>query len=441
MIQNPEIEIADETEDAEDADVGNLDGLTRWVNRALPPSRNTTPLSSATSALSEAISIAGPWMIRARILLTTIAFATTAIAQDSTPVPDPDPKPQPAQPPPAPTDDDIAHWLAGMRPEGVALQSFALVPAWKQHAKELAEAWAESEHERFTQVRSWAPAALGEVCTGESPVFYFFSGGDFLYPHSLFPNAKTYVLCAREPVGSQPDPTRIPAGALSEALTGFRNSLNPLLDFSFFITKDLRKDVEQRHIPGILPVLELILARQGAHIEEVQPVRCSADGTIANDAKTKGGTPGVRIRFRADKNSDQTLYYFFGDISNGGLKTHGGVLRFCETLGPGRSLLKAASFLPHESEFTRINEWLLGHSQAIVQDPSGIPFRAFPKEKWTLRFWGRNTKPIEIFAKYNEPDLRAAVEAEPALRLPFGFGYQHEAENALLILAERTDAN
>ena len=85
-----------------------------------------------------------------------------------------------------------------------------------------------------------------------------------------------------------------------------------------------------------------------------------------------------------------------------------------------------------------INEWLLAHSRAIVQDPSGIPFRAFPKEKWTLRFWGRNTQPIEIFAKYNEPDLRDAVDAEPALRLPFGFGYQHEAEHALLILAERT---
>ena len=359
-------------------------------------------------------------MIHAKALLACIALAITAIAQDAKPVPIPEPKPEPAQPPPAPTDDDIAHWLAGLPSEGAALQNFGLVPAWKQHAKELTDAWAESEHERISKVRAWAPAALGKISTDDSPVFYFFSGGDFLYPHALFPNAKTYVLCAREPVGSQPDPTRIPAGALPGALTGFRNSLNSLLDFSFFITKDLRKDVEQRHIPGILPVLELILARQGAHIEEVQPVRCSADGALSDDAKAKGGTPGVRIRFRAARNPEQTLYYFFGDISNGGLKTHGGVLRFCETLGTGRSLLKAASFLPHESEFTRINEWLLEHSKAIVQDPSGIPFRAFPKEKWTLRFWGRNTTPIEIFAKYAEPGLRAAVDAEPALRLPFG---------------------
>ena len=175
-------------------------------------------------------------MICAKILLASIALAITAIAQDAVPVANPDP----AQPPPAPTDDDIARWLAGMPPEGVALQSFALVPSWKQHAKELTEVWAESERERLSKVRAWAPAALGEVCTGDSPVFYFFSGADFLYPHALFPNAKTYVLCAREPVGSQPDPTRLPPDALSGALTGFRNSLNSLLEFSFFITTDLR---------------------------------------------------------------------------------------------------------------------------------------------------------------------------------------------------------
>jgi hypothetical protein len=376
-------------------------------------------------------------MQRLKPLLITIAIAA-AVAQDTTPAAEPSPRPATAQPLPAPTDDDAARWLAGLSPLTTALKNFALVPSWKQHATELDAAWAQSERERMLKVRAWAPAALGGVCTGDSPVFYFFSGGDFLYPHALFPNAKTYVLCAREPVGSQPDPTRIPPGEVAHALTSFRRSLSSLLDFSFFITKELRKDVEQRHIPGILPVLELLLAREGAHIAGVELVRCGTDGRITPDGKAKGGSPGVRIRFQTAALPEQTLYYFFGDLSNGGLKTHGGVLSFCETLGAGRSLLKAASFLPHESEFTSINAWLLAHSTAIVQDPSGIPFRAFSKEKWTLRFWGRHTQPIGLFAKYIEPDLHAAVEAAPPLRLPFGFGYQHEASKALLILAERT---
>ena len=374
--------------------------------------------------------------MKRKILLPVffLALACISPAQDAT-IPS-----APAQPAPAATDNDIARWLAGLPPAGDGLRAFSLVPAWKEHAEELAKAWDESERDRMTKVRQWAPAALGEICTGNSPVFYFFSGADFLYPHALFPNAKAYVMCAREPVGSQPDPTRIDPVELPASLTTFRKSLSTLLDFSYFITTDLRRDVDQRHIPGILPVLELILAREGNQVVEVMPVRCDARGTLTMGSKGKGGSPGVRIRFKRGEQSEQALYYFYGDISNEGLKTHGGLLRFCESLGRGRSMLKAASFLPHEGGFSRINEWILGNSSAVVQDTSGIPFGEFPKEKWTLRFWGRNAEPIEMFKKYAEPDLQAAVDAASPLRIPFGFGYQYDAANSLLILAERTDA-
>jgi hypothetical protein len=376
---------------------------------------------------------------------TFIALLFTALVVSSQeappPVQEPAAKPPPAQPLPAATDNDIAHWLAGLPAEGPALQNFARVPAWKAHAKELDTAWTGSERDRLSKVREWAPTALGEIHTATTPVFYFFSGPDFLYPHALFPNATTYVMCAREPVGVQPDPTRIAPEALGGALASFRRSLSALLEFSFFITKDLRTDVEQPHIHGILPMLELIVARVGARLIEVQPVRCTADGEISTDAKAKGGSQGVRIRLKRPGQPEQTLYYFFGDISNGGLKTHGGVLRFCETLGRGRSLLKAASYLPHESEFTRINEWLLANSDAIVQDPSGIPFRRFSADKWDVRLWGRNAEPIEIFAKYSQKDLHDAVGTAPERHLPFGFGYQHEPARSLLMLAIRKPAN
>ena len=368
-------------------------------------------------------------MLRTALLAALCLAASLTLAQDTA---------TPAQPPPAPDDNDIARWLAGLAPESPALRSFALVPAWKDHARELNKAWTESETDRLAKVRQWAPAALGQTCTGDSPVFYFFSGADFLYPNALFPNARTYVMCAREPVGSQPDPTRIDAAELPAALTTFRKSLSALLDFSYFVTTDLRRDVDQRHIPGILPVLELIIARNGGRVIEVLPVHCNAGGTLSQGAAAKGGSPGVRIRFRRGEQAEQTLYYFYGDISNAGLKTHGGVLKFCESLGRGRSLLKAASFLPHEGGFTRINDWILAHSSAVVQDTSGIPFRSFPRGQWTLRFWGRNAEPIELFQKYAEPELQAAVDASASLRIPFGFGYQYEPAKALLILAERT---
>jgi hypothetical protein len=336
----------------------------------------------------------------------------------------------------SPTADESARFLAGLPLEGTSLQNFAIVPAWRQHAKQLGEAWKDSEQRQLTKLRAWAPGALGESYRAASPVFYFFSGPDFLYPYALFPNAGTYVLCAREPVGHQPDPMRIPPAELGPALASFRKSLSSLLDFSFFITKDLRQDVEQKHLPGVLPVLEFIIARNGGRIGDVALVRCDRNGAIAPDGNGKGGSPGVCIRFTSAAGRDQTLYYFFGDLSNDGLKSHEGVLRFCERLGRGQSLLKATSYLTHESEFTRIRDWLLGHSRTIVQDPSGIPFRAFDPAKWTLRIWGRHADPVPLFAKYPQPELNAAVQAAPRSQLPFGFGYQHLPENALLIHAQ-----
>src|SRR5437879_67840 len=45
-----------------------------------------------------------------------------------------------AQSPPA---DDIARFLAGLPLEGTTLRNFAMVPAWRQHAKQLDEAWSQ----------------------------------------------------------------------------------------------------------------------------------------------------------------------------------------------------------------------------------------------------------------------------------------------------------
>jgi len=336
----------------------------------------------------------------------------------------------------SPSADDTARFLAGLPVEGTALQNFATVPVWRQHARQLNEAWAQSERRQLMKVRAWAPVALGEAHSAASPMFYFLSGADFLYPHALFPNAGTYVLCSKEPVGAQPDVTRIPPEELDASLAIFRKSLSSLLDFSFFITKDLRTDISQRHIPGVLPVLELILVRNGARIVDVALVRCDRSGAIVSEGKAKGGSPGVCIRFTRARGREQRLYYFDADISNGGLKSNEGVLRFCERLGHGQSLLKATSYLMHQNGCTRIREWVLDHSRTIVQDPSGIPFRAFDPAKWTLRLWGSNADPTPLFAQYSQPDLRTAAEASPGSQLPFGFGYQYLSENALLILAQ-----
>ena len=113
------------------------------------------------------------------------------------------------------------------------------------------------------------------------------------------------------------------------------------------------------------------------------------------------------------------------------------MLRFCNSLGPTNSLLKAASYLLHQNGFNIARNYLLGVSASILQDDSGIPLRNFTPEKWTLRFFGTYTGPINLFKSFYQPDLRQYYATSSPKPLTFGFGYQYNRQDATLIFAVR----
>jgi hypothetical protein len=94
-------------------------------------------------------------------------------------------------------------------------------------------------------------------------VFYMFSGPDFLYAHQFFPNASTYILAGTEPIGPVPDVMRFAGLALEPVLLDLQKSLNSVLSFSFFITKDMRTDLQREGLKGTLPIFYVFLARAG----------------------------------------------------------------------------------------------------------------------------------------------------------------------------------
>ena len=133
--------------------------------------------------------------------------------------------------------------------------------------------------------------------------------------------------------------------------------MKTILDFHYFITKDMRVDLTRTQISGTLPILFVFLARTGNAVTAVANVSSPA--------------PGVKITFSGPAGHEQTLYYFKTDLSNGGRS--GGFLKWCAGQGPGLSLLKAASYLMHTGEFSNVRNFLLQNSEVLVQDDSGIP--------------------------------------------------------------------
>ena len=59
-----------------------------------------------------------------------------------------------------------------------------------------------------------------------------------------------------------------------------------------------------------------------------------------------------------------------------------------------------------EQGFATIRNFILAHSNRIVQDDSGIPLAYFDPNKWTLRLFGDYLGPIEIFKQHYQPRLQ-----------------------------------
>ncbi len=324
---------------------------------------------------------------------------------------------------------DTARYLAGLP---VRADS-PLVPLtrgaeWQQHASILDTAWTRLARRQLSPISDWT----GRFVPRSANVFYFFSGPDFLYADAFFPDATTYILCAREEIGPPPDALALPPGAL----TSMETTLNSVLNFSFFITKDMKVDLRQPELQGVLPVLYVFLARSGKTISEVSFVGLARDGSL-RPGGGNGLAPGVRIVFSGGGGGAQTLYYFTSDLSDAGLKAHDGVLQFCRQLGHGNSFLKSASYLMHEGGFDTVRTFLLDQSDAILQDDSGIPVSRFDPAKWQVRLFGSYPGPIEIFAKHFQPGLRTAYERSNPPPLEFGMGYRFNPSQSSVIVARR----
>jgi len=328
--------------------------------------------------------------------------------------------------------DEQARFLAGLNVDGSALEPLAREQVWQDHAAEFHRAWSDLEERQLSKIRTWMPTSCAHIYRDPSPLFYMFSGPDFLYANAFYPNASTYILCGREPVGMIPDVTALSSEERTAALKNMRTALNAILSFSFFITADMKTDLTQTQLSGTLPVLFVFLSRMGCRIEEVKLVGLTASGELTQE---RVKTPGVQITFLGATGKTQTLYYFTTDLSNWGIKENAGFMQFCEKQGVGNGFAKAASYLMHLNEFTTVRDFLLNRTRYMVQDDSGIPFQFFKPSDWTMKLYGRYAGPIDLFKQHDQADLRSAFEAEKSEDLSFGVGYQWRPGVSTLMIA------
>jgi hypothetical protein len=315
--------------------------------------------------------------------------------------------------------DETAHLLAGLPVTG-ALGSFTQNPGWVEHAAAMDKAWKVKDFFQLTPIATWMGSHASEYYHSSSTMYYMFGGPDFLYAYTFFPNANTYILAGLEPVGQVPDVSRINPAMLRNDLAALRNSMSTLLITHYFVTEEMKAELNRSNLGGTLPILYVFLARLGCTVIDTTYVRSPAEG--------------VRITFSHGGFRTQTLYYFKTDLSGG---NSSGFLRWCAARGPGLSLVKAASYLMHGEGFSGVRNFLLEHSSVIVQDDSGIPLRAFRKP-WALDFYGRFIPHGEKFGKYDQVALAEVYKrSPPPPDLGFAFGYWWQQERGIMMVARR----
>lgn len=330
-----------------------------------------------------------------------------------------------------------ARTLAGLPsgPEG-GLDRVQDTPAWASHARSLDSGWASLEREHLAPIRAWSRSELPSPAP--RAVFYPFSGPDFLFAYTFFPEAGDYLLVGLEPVGRVPELAALPEEETARRLRWVQQTLGDMLQISFFRTNDMKSGLADE---GVLPILLVFLARTGNQVLRVEPV--GLDGQPEAAAGDGERPPrGVRVTFLpAGAEGPRRLYYFSVDLSDWSLKGKREFTRFIKGFEGPATYLKAASYLMYREKYTRVRSLILSRSEVLLQDDSGIPFPEFDPARWDLKFYGTYTRPIPLFGDRYQPALRAAYEAGNARPLDFGIGYKHRSGEANLMLAAATPSS
>ncbi|NJL13593.1 MAG: hypothetical protein HC913_11690 [Microscillaceae bacterium] len=364
------------------------------------------------------------------------------------------------KPKPLPTDrkfNDMAQFIAGLpAEEGSSFASYSQNPAWQQYAKVADTQWNSILNTKLPKIIQWRDQELKAANAQGGLLFYPFSGPDFLHASAFFPEADTMVLVGLEPIGNLPDFEKIAQKSLQGYFNGLQQTLNSILNFSFFRTNSMAVDFTGKvvsTIDGTLPVLMLFMARTGHKVLYYEKIAISPKGKIIPAAEAKADSTyfGTMLAYSSEKEPEnrKTLFYFAANLqdtpysansglSEGGLLQRSDFRKYLESLPIQTTYIKSASYLMYRDEFSIVRNLILNKSTFFLQDDSGMPIRFLDRAKWDLTFYGSYVSPISLFQVRYQADLRAIYQKGEGVRpLPFGIGYQFREGTSNLMLATK----
>jgi hypothetical protein len=376
-------------------------------------------------------------MFASRLLtLALLCFGTaTAVAAPAACI-----APNPPDPATADVTQGSARLLAGLPPIGVHGQEISAMAFWIAHARAMDSAWRQTQDKRLALWRGFAARELDGLETARGALYYPFSGPDFLYAHTLFPRAPRYLLVGLEDPGSAPRWGSMNEAQAAASLTQLRESGASLMKLSFFLTNNMRRDLQRGKLKGVTPLLMAMAARSGFHVRAVDEVFLGDGGELCVGNPGAGQLRGIRLALaEPGATALRELVYLRVDLTDRALSATPQFERLVRGMGQGPVFLKAASYLLHKPYFSTARALALDRATLVLQDDSGIPYQAFAPAAWSGKFYGSYAQPIAKFRDWRQPALRQAY-AKNARPLDSGIGYSHRSGTSNIQLFERKAA-
>ena len=319
---------------------------------------------------------------------------------------------------------DEARFMAGLpiKTNNKRLKAFIRTAQWKAHQENMNRIW-NIYQQTSPKLMSFAENELSDANDDCNFAFYPFSGPDYLFVNALFPKMQTYVLVGLEKVGT-PIKVKKPT---ADTYQLYENAVSGIFNLSFFSTEDMHSKSGTDTISGVLPIIQMLMARTKREIVSVKYKKLNLLGNIQNG---DNACNMVEIRFfKQGSHYLQTLYYISCDLQNRSFAHNLGLQNFIKKNRQQQILCftKSASYLMHTDSFSFIRSFILDNSQVIVQDDSGIPWQYFIPDEWDYTLYGSYHNPIDEYTDYKQDDLESAYQKADSRILNFRIGYSRQS--------------
>jgi hypothetical protein len=306
----------------------------------------------------------------------------------------------------------------------------------------MTSSWNQVSH-RIQTMDAWRSQEIKVPGAQKKTLLYPFSGPDFVNAYTFFPDHARYVFFSLERPGTLPDLESVTLVQFAKMLQDVRSAFHDIFERNYFITSYMTKQLTTPWIRGTVPVMATMMALMNRRIIRIEPLDLFPDLTRAYDVPDAKRPPvlmrAVRVEFANPNGAGaQQLYYVSLDATDKALDYYPEFLSWVSQYKPATLLLKSASYLLHDNQFSKTRTMLLDSADVVVQDDTGIPYRYISQEPWQVKLYGRYHKPIRPMKYGYQKDLEAAYISRPEQApLPFPFGYHWRGQQSGLIVAHR----